>query len=213
MNATAALLTASGVLMAAIGSPALASSGAPRTGPTPTNCIAIAMPAVQGVPGSATDAASGLRELMVSYLTGPSIKVVSIEARLPSQAVEEAQQKGCEPLLFLSLTRKAGGKGFVKALGQAAGSSAWYLPGGGSVASATARAAAAAGLQTASSLASSTRAKDEVQLEYRLQSADGHVEFGPKTEHQKATTDGEDLLTPVVTRAAEAIVTRKGATK
>jgi len=211
MNTTAALLTASGVLMAGILSTAPASSSALAGVVAGPSCIAIVMPVVRGVPGNINDAASGLRELMVSYLSGPSTKVVSLEARLPSQAIGEAEQKGCEPLLFISLTRKEGGKGLAKALGQAAGTTAWYLPGGGSVASATARAAAAAGLQTASSLASSTKAKDEVQLEYRLQSAGGQVEFGPKTEHQKATADGEDLLTPVVMRAAEAIVTRKDA--
>ena len=175
-----------------------------------TGCIATALPVVQGVPGSAPDAAAGLRDLFAGYLTGPSLKVVPLEARLQSQAALEAREKGCEPLLIVTLTRKSGGSRFTKALGQAAGTSSWYLPGGSSVASATAWAAASAGLQTASSLAASTKAKDEVRLEYRLQSADGQVQFGPTTEHQTATVDGEDLLTPVVMRAAEAIVTRKG---
>jgi len=178
---------------------------------TDASCIAVAMPAVQGVPGSAGDAAAGLRELMISYLTAPSRKIVALEAKLPSQAGDEARQKNCEPILVLSLSRKSGGSRLSHALGQAAGSSAWYVPGGGTVASATARAAAAGGLQAASSLASSTKAKDEVRLEYRLQTATGQTELGPKTESQTATADGEDLLTPVVMRAAEAIVTRKGA--
>jgi hypothetical protein len=66
------------------------------------------------------------------------------------------------------------------------------------------------GLQTASSLAASTKAKDEVRFEYRLQSPSGHVQFGPRTESQyRNTVDGEDLLTPVAMRAAETIVTRK----
>jgi hypothetical protein len=172
-------------------------------------CISIVLPAVQGVPGNGPDVATGLRDLMVSYLTGPSVKVVTLDARLPSQAAIEAKEKGCEPMLVMNLTRKAAGHGLTKALGQAAGYSSWYLPGGGTVASATARAVSVVGLQTVSSLASSTKAKDEVHLQYRLQSSGGQVQFGPKTETQKASTDGEDLLTPVVTRAAEAIVTRK----
>jgi hypothetical protein len=49
-----------------------------------------------------------------------------------------------------------------------------------------------------------------MRLEYRLQSAGGEVQFGPKSERQTAMADGEDLLTPVVRRAAEAIVTRAG---
>lgn len=173
------------------------------------SCIALVMPTVHGVPGNAVDVAGGVRDLMVTYLTGPSVKVVPLEAKLPSQVGPEAQQKGCEPILFVTVTHKSGGKGVMKALGQAAGSSAYYIPGGGTVGSATARAAGIVGAEAVSSMATNTKAKDEVHLEYRLQSASGHVLFGPKTETQKASVDGEDVLTPVVTRAAEAIVTRK----
>jgi len=171
--------------------------------------MAIALPTVQGIPGNGPEIAGGIRDLVAGYLLGPAVKVVSLAAKLPSQSVEEAKQKACETMLYLTLTKKSGGGRLTKALGQAAGTSAWYLPGGGTAASATARAAASVGLQTASSLAASTKAKDEVRLEYRLQSPDGHVQFGPRTESQTATVDGEDLLTPVAMRAAETIVTRK----
>lgn len=206
---TPARVAVAAILMGASLSAAAASTDENRS--DASSCIAVAMPAVQGVPGSASDAASGLRELMISYLSGASRKVVPLDARLPSQAAEEARAKGCEPLLVLSLTRKSGGGRLTRALGSAAGSSSWYLPGGGTAASAAARAAAAGGLQAASSLAASTKAKDEIRLEYKLQTADGQTQFGPKTESQTASVDGEDLLTPVVMRAAESIVTRKGA--
>jgi hypothetical protein len=175
------------------------------------NCIAIVMPVVQGVPGNALDAASGVRDLIAGYLSGPKSKVIALEARLQSQAIDEAKEKGCEPLLFVTVTHKSGGKGFLKALGKGAGASSFYVPGGGTVAAVAARAATAAGLQTASSLAASTKARDQIRLEYRLQSATGQIELGPKTEEQTAKVDGEDLLTPVVSRAAEAIVARMGA--
>jgi ABC-type branched-subunit amino acid transport system substrate-binding protein len=178
-----------------------------------TGCIAIALPEVRGVPGNAIDAATGVRDLIVGYLTGPTATVVALEARLQSQAIEEAREKGCEPLLFLTVTHRSAGKGLTKAFGQAAGATSWRLPGGGTAATAAVRAAAAAGLQTASSLAASTKARDHLRLEYRLQSAAGQIEFGPKTEEQTATVDGEDLLTPVVSRAAEAIVTRSTASR
>src|ERR1700681_3130195 len=113
------------------------------------------------MPGNAAHAATGVRDLIASYLTGPSVKLVSLEARLPSQAIEEAKQKGCEPLLFATLTRKSGGSRLTKALGQAAGNSAWYLPGGGSVASAAGGGAAGGGLPAAASLAPSTKAQHE----------------------------------------------------
>lgn len=133
---------------------------APATNPS---CIAMMMPTVQGVPGNAPEVAGGVRDLVANYLTAPSVKAVALEARLPSLAVDEAREKGCESLLYLTLTWKSGTDKLTKTLGQAAGTS----PG-------------------------------------------GQVQFGPKSESQTATVDGEDLLTPVAMRAAEAIVTRKG---
>jgi hypothetical protein len=182
--------------------------------PRQPTCIAIMAPTVEGVPGSAVDAAKGVSDLMASYLQGPSMKTVVLEAKLPSLASEEAKQKGCEPLLITSVHRKSGGShGFIKALGQAAGTSSWSLPyAGGSAASTIARGGTTAGLQTVSSLAQSTKAKDEIAFEYRLQSADGQIQFGPKTERRTAKADGEDLLTPLVAHAAEAIVAQKAAT-
>jgi len=205
-TSTAVVLWVAIVNSAGLATVLAASTHAPTPDPS---CIALALPSVQGIPGNGPEVAGGVRDLIAGYLSGPAVKVVSLEARLPSQAVEEAKQKACETMLYLTLTKKAGGGRLTKALGQAAGTSAWYLPGGGTAASATARAAASVGLQTASSLAASTKAKDEVRLEYRLQSPGGQVQFGPKTETQIATVDGEDLLTPVAMRAAEAIVTRK----
>jgi hypothetical protein len=174
------------------------------------NCIAIISPTLQGTPGNAAEAANGVRELFASYLSGPSAKVVALEAKLPSQAREEAGEKGCEPLLFITVTRKtSSGHGILKALGHGAAASSWRLPGGSTAASTTASMGAAVGLQAASSMAASTKNKDEMRLEYRLELANGQVQFGPRTETQTAKTDGEDLLTPVVARAAEAIVTRR----
>jgi hypothetical protein len=149
-------------------------------------CIAIALPEVRGVPGNAVDAATGVRDLLASYLSGPKAKVV---------------------------THKSAGKGLTKAFGQAAGAMSWRVPGGGTVKTAAAGVAAAAGLQTASSLAASTKTTDHLSLEYRLQSAAGKIQFGPRTEEQTATVDGEDLLTPVVSRAAEAIITRNATSR
>jgi hypothetical protein len=204
-------LIGSGLAVLLAASPHFASAAGREADAPRASCIAIVMPTVQGIPGNAEEAASGVRDLIMKYLTGPSVKLVALESRLPSQAADEAKAKGCEPVLYAGVTRKTGGGRFAKALGQAAGNSAWFLPGGSTAASAAARAGAAAGLQTASSLAASTKAKDAMRLEYRLQSSAGQVEFGPKTESQTASADGEDLLTPIVMRAAEALVTRGAA--
>jgi hypothetical protein len=53
-------------------------------------------------------------------------------------------------------------------------------------------------------MASNTRAKDELQLEYRLVSDSGALVRDGK-EGAKAKADGEDLLTPLVERMAIAV--------
>ena len=183
----------------------------PVSDPPKITCIAILPPVLEGFPGNAIDAAKGVSDLLAGYLQGPSIKTIILEAKLASLAGEEAKQKNCQPLLRLAVRRKSNNHGLLKALGQAASTSSWSLPGAGSAASAAVRAGAAGGLQAASSIAQSTKAKDEVSLEYQLQSADGHVQFGPRMEHRAAKTDGEDLLTPLVERAAETTVSRESA--
>src|SRR5262249_19623363 len=76
-------------------------------------CVAIVLPSVEGVDDSTTVATS-VRTLFQSYLTGPSLRSVALDARLQSQANEEAIQKQCTKVLTVSLTRKAGGNGKSK---------------------------------------------------------------------------------------------------
>jgi hypothetical protein len=63
--------------------------------------------------------------------------------------------------------------------------------------------------QSAFNYAVSVHNKDEMTLGYRRETADGKV-LVEKKEKRKATSDGEDLLTPMVARAAEAIVAAIG---
>ena len=58
--------------------------------------------------------------------------------------------------------------------------------------------------QAAYNYAVTVKNKDEVTLGYRLESGDGKVLL-EKTDKRKAKSDGEDLLTPLVQQAAEAI--------
>jgi hypothetical protein len=171
----------------------------------PPACVAIVLPTVSGIEGDATAVAGAVRELFTSYLAGPAIQVVPLEARLVSQAAEEARQKQCDGLLMVKLTKKRTGGGLLgTVLGQAAGTAAYYVPFGDGVAGSIARGVTAAGSQAVTTLAASTKAKDEISLEYELSSPRGR--FGPKTEKARAKVDGEDLLTAVVQRAAEIIV-------
>ena len=169
-------------------------------------CVAVVLPSVQGVDGSATDVASGLRDLFVSYLSGPALRTMPLEARLPAQAAVEARQKGCERMLLTTMVRKRdGGSTLGGVLGQAAGTAAWHMPYGAGAGASIARGAAVAGAQAASTLAADTRRKDEVRLEYRLGTPESVAGAKATASKAKAQSDGEDLLTPLVERAAAEI--------
>jgi len=167
-------------------------------------CVAIVLPSVEGVDDS-TAVAMSVRRLFQSYLTGPSLRSIALDAKLPSQASEEAIQKECTKVLTVSLSRKSGGTGRSKVAtaAQAAGTAAGYIPGGGIAEIAVA--GAEVGAQAIGSLASSTRAKDEMRIEYRVTTVDGAEVMSPKTDSRRARSNGEDIVTPLVERAANAV--------
>jgi hypothetical protein len=172
----------------------------------PVSTVCIAMPRVEIVQGDAATAASGLRDMFASYLTGPSLKSVVLESRLQSQAMAEARQKQCDRVLITTLSQKRKGGGrFGKIMGEAAGTALWYVPGGTTAGTAAARAAAVAGARAISTVAATTKARDEFTLEYRVEDGTGKPVLPAKKDTMKAGSDGQDLLTPLVEKAAEAV--------
>ena len=195
-------------ICAAVSMPCAGFAQEPSSSARPAACIAIVLPSVQGVEGDATAVGASLRELFASFLRGPSMEVVLLDARLAAHAVDEARLKDCAHVLHATVTRKrtgSGGSTFGQIVGQAGSSAAWGLPIGG-VGAAIARGATVATTQAISEMAASTKARDEVRLDYRVMALDGRTTIGPRTDKAKAKTDGEDLVTPMVERAAEAIV-------
>ena len=81
MSASVAIVIAAGFRNAHASPPAAqtqaASGGA---------CIALPLASAETVSVSSADAAEALRTLMAGYLTGPTIRNVLLDARLPSQA-------------------------------------------------------------------------------------------------------------------------------
>jgi hypothetical protein len=106
---------------------------------------------------------------------------------------------------MMTLKQKTAGgglKGLTGRVAEGAGNwAAWSIPGGGA-AGAAARGAAFAGAAAVASLASSTRAQDELRIDYEIVGAES---AGQQSEHAKASADGEDLLTPLVRRVAEKV--------
>jgi len=180
-----------------------------RSNSPATACVALVLPRVQGVAG---DVAAGVRDLFAKYLSGPSIRTILVDARLESQAMEEVRQKACAHVLTVTLTHKRGGGALKRALVQGAGGAAMFLPGGASIGSAVVRNAAMGGAQAMVTMAASTRAKDEIRLEYGVVAVDGSVLVALKSDKAKAQADGEDIVTPLVERAAVVIAAALGLT-
>ena len=173
-----------------------------------TACVAIILPTVEGV-SDAIAVGQSVQALFVSYLTGPTLRSIALESRLPSQAVMEARQKDCPNVVAVTLTKTGGGgraHPIAGSISQAASGAAGYIPYSGA-AGAAAVGGAIGGTEAIAGAARYTRAKDEMQIEYHANTADGAVLVAPKSEKVKAKSDGQDLVTNLVAHAADAIAT------
>jgi hypothetical protein len=180
---------------------------APPQAPAPGKvCVALLLPSVEGV-DDATAVATSVRSIFESYLTGPTLQSVMLDAKLASQASQEAKQKECPRILTVTVSRKAGSTGPSKAgtIARAAGTTAAYIPLPGGVGGSVAAGAAEGGAVAVSDLAYRTHAKDEVTMTYKIVTADGAVVMPLKSETAKAKSNGEDLLTPLIAKASEAV--------
>ena len=183
-------------------------AGAQATAPAVTH-ICLAPAAVEATPNG-VDPVSAVRDAFTSFLTGPTLSVQPLTARLQSQARQEAKIAGCTFVLLPTVKherRTGGGSLLGRMAGGAAQQGAWAVTGavGGSVAGRVAAGAAAGAVSSAvSGYASQSRQEDELTLSYRLENADGK-ELLKKSEKRKAKADGEDLMTPLAQKAAEAI--------
>jgi hypothetical protein len=95
-------------------------------------------------------------------------------------------------------------------MGNIVGSAAGNIPVGGSATTAAARSAAIGGVYTTAVIVSSIKAKDEVTLEYRLDSVQTSKTVVSNSAKVKAKSDGEDILTPLVETSAQTIVSTVG---
>jgi hypothetical protein len=173
--------------------------------------ICLAPASVETASGTATDAMTAVRETFTSYLTGPTLEVAPLTARLPDQARQEAKASNCPFVLFTSVKQvHSSGGGGSSLLSRVAGSAIQqgaYAAGG--VTSNTAgqigiNAAGGAAGAAATNYGSLTKPNDELTLTARLESGDGKVLVN-STNKKKAESSGEDLLTPLVEKAATAV--------
>jgi hypothetical protein len=160
--------------------------------------IGIVRPHVELGAQNAADAADNVRALLADYLQGPTIEVALLDARLPSQYAIEAKQAGCDFVLVASLALERGR--FNGALGKALDNIAWRAPHLSS--SATTSVLVSSALYFAADFAGSIKAKDELELEFRLSAVGAAQPLLENSVKRRAKSDGEDLVTPAVESVA-----------
>jgi len=176
--------------------------------------LGIVMPRVDLGPGFSGDsAAEPLRGMISHYLSGPVIELVPLDALVSQQIDAEARAKQCDFVLYSSATqKKTGGNGM--GLFKGATTMANMLPmvqaaklGGGLISAAGPAANAASSAQEAAALSKGIKAKSEVSLEYKLQAPGNPAVVSHEVFSAKAVTDGDDVLTPLIGKLAEAVAT------
>jgi hypothetical protein len=174
--------------------------------------ICLAPTSVETAGGTAADAMNAVRATFTSYLTGPTLEVAPLSSRLASQVRQEAKASNCPYLLLTTLkqVRKTSGGGILsRVAGGAVQEGAYQIGGVGSSTAGRIGADAASGAvgaagAAASTYGSSTKSSDELTLTSHLESADGKVLVNMSGK-RKAESNGEDMLTPLVEKAATAV--------
>jgi hypothetical protein len=155
---------------------------------------------------NATELAGAIQNTLSQYLKTPQVELVQLEAKLPSAIDQEAKSKECDYVIYANVSHKKGGGGFGfgKALGSIAGS-AISTVGYGSTAGAIASHTASTAIYTAANAAGNVKAKDELTLDIKVNSNGGATAL-VKQYKAKAKSDGEDIISPIIEQAAQAII-------
>ena len=150
--------------------------------------IGLITPKVQVSSGDAGSTTQSLRSSFVSNLNGDNVEVVALSSQQLSQALDEARKSQCDYVLTVSLNIKKGGGGsmFGRAIGNIA--------------------ASAAGIPTGGAVNAAIKAKDELTLQYILDNLQSSTTVLSNTSKAKAKSDGEDIITPEVQKASQAIL-------
>lgn len=188
--------------------------------------VGVALPRAQlGQPnGASADVAEPVRKVFMSYLKGPIVEVVPLEARIPVQIAAEAKEKGCTFVLYTDVAQlpKSNGLNMLKKLAPVAG----MLPmiGGGNMGTQMAASAVAQGVMQArvadaqqdaienamaainGAQQSHVKAGDSVSLQYRLVRVGEEQPVKADKVVGKAKSNGEDVLSPMIETVAVAVV-------
>lgn len=183
--------------------------------------IGIAPPDAQVGQGSnmAQDYSTPIRNAEMTLMNGPVVDIVPLDAHIAMQLQAEAQQKQCDFVMFLSvvLKRSQGALGKWGKIGSMAASAAPVgMMAHGVAGVAAAQAANVVVSQIAQQQAmhqlatfnGQVKSKDDVTVQYQLLPAGQDTPTLQGTLQGKAKTDGEDVLTSMLTQTANAVLTQ-----
>lgn len=152
--------------------------------------------------------ALSLREIIAGYFQGTEVEIVPLDARIPQALADEAEEKDCKFILQTVVTQKKGGGGFgmFKKIAPVVGSVVPMAGMAGGVTGAIATSVAQTALYTAADIAGNTKSKDQFTFEYSLTAAQGGAVKANNSLKAKAGSDGEDVLSPMIEKMAEAVL-------
>ena len=155
------------------------------------------------------DFSDAVRAGWYSFLNGPLVEVVFIDSRLPIQANVEAQQQGCDYLLYSTITQKGSSQLMGTLIGAAVPIAASAIPmgsGASVVRNNVQYGATNVAREMASKAAANIAAKDTVTLEYRFTKVNAPIPPTAKALKAKAKNDCDDVFTGLIEKASEQIL-------
>jgi hypothetical protein len=184
--------------------------------------IGIAPPDAQVGQGTNTggDYSTPIRNAEIALMSGPAIEIAPLDSHIPMQLQAEAVQKQCDYVMFSAVTLKhnqGGGFGKFAKFGSMAASmtpmGAMAHGMGGAVAAQTASVALSqmAQQQAMNQLAGfngQVKPKDDVTVQYQLIATGQTSPLVQNSLQGKAKSNGEDVLTPLLTQVATEVLTK-----
>jgi hypothetical protein len=181
--------------------------------------IGVATPDAQVGQGTnaGQDYGTPIRNAMIQLMSGPAVEIAAIDSHIPIQIQAEAQQKQCDYVLFTSVVVKKPQKGGFGNFMKMAAPIASMAPmmgggmGGAMAGSMASQAASVAAQQAAASqlgqFNGQIKSKDDVTVQYQLIAPGQQNPKSQNTLQAKAKSDGEDVMTPLLTQLATTVLT------
>lgn len=162
--------------------------------------------------GAAQDLGEPIRQSLISLMSASTVELVPIEAKLAATIKIEAEQKGCDFVLYSTVSRKQKSSIFgnlikvvvpvVTSLNEPNNTAQTNTTNGDGTNQNTQTTAQS----MASGIAASIKAKDTFEFEFNLTKADGKSSKAANTIKVKAAKNGEDVLSALIEQASNAIL-------